>query len=340
MRSLLVVCLVASCSVDPRADEVTRGRQAVLARGCPACHDPGDGSLSGQLSARPGTHAYGSNLTPDDDSGLGHWTEDQIVRALRDGLDDQGVSLCSVMPRFASMSLDEAQSIAAYLRALPPRNVPIPDTVCDDGTDGGVDLAVSPGSPLAPDLSLARDLSTASPLDLASRDLASPDLAPPPDLGEPACAPVLNELATAGIEGVKDEFVELFNPCVGAVALDGWRLVYRSAGGTRDEVLVELHGSVGAGRFLVCAGADFAGVADFRYANGLSAAGGGLALRDRAGVARDALGWGRADDAFVRGRVAPSPSPGSSLGRHPDGAGVGDNAADFTVGCPTPGHPN
>jgi hypothetical protein len=331
----MVLCL-AACSVEPRVDEVTRGRQAVLARGCPACHDPGDGSLSGQLQPRPGTHAYGSNLTPDDDTGLGHWTEDQIVRALRDGLDDQGVPLCAVMPRFSSMALDEAQAVAAYLRTLPPRKVQIPDTSCDDAVDGGVE-------PL--DLSLSIDRSIApwpSSPDLAGApDLAAArDLAPPPDLGEPACAPVLNELETAGIEGVKDEFIELFNPCAGAVALDGWRLVYRSAAGTRDEVLVELRGAIGAGRFLVCAGADFTGLADFRYQNGLAAAGGGLALRDRAGVARDALGWGAADNEFVRGRAAPSPSPGSSLGRHPDGAGVGDNSTDFTVGCATPGGPN
>ena len=335
MRIVLWSCLVAACSVEPRADEATRGRQAVLARGCPACHDPGDGSLSGQLQPRPGTHAYGSNLTPDDDTGLGRWTEDQIVRAVRDGLDDQGVPLCSVMPRFPSMTFDEAQAVAAYLRTLPPRNVAIPDTLCDDGADdAGVDLAADRSSP--DDLSVARDLWPPRP-DLA----AAPDLAtPPPDLGEPACAPLINELETAGIEGVKDEFVELFNPCPAPVDLDGWRVVYRSAAGTRDEVLVELRGQVGAGRFLVCAGADYAGAADFRYANGLAAAGGGLGLQDRAGVVRDAVGWGAADDAFVRGRAAPSPSPGSSLGRHPDGAGVGDNAADFTVGCPTPGRPN
>lgn len=344
-------------SPDGGGGLVAAGLDAVARRGCPACHDPGDGSLSGQTAPRPGTLAYGANLTPDPDTGIGGWSDEAIARAIRGGLDEQLAPLCPPMPRFAGMADDEVAAITAYLRQLPPvRNGAIPGSVCPPLKGALPDAAVATDAAV-PDAALAdaRLIDAAGPIDLAAAadlavapDLGSPpdlapplDLAPPRDLAfTPGCGPRINEVQTAGAAGAADEFVELYNPGPSAVDFTGWRLVYRSAAGANDVVLVHLAGTLPSGKFAVCAGKSFVGPADARFADGLAAAGGGLALIDPVGAPRDSLGWGTAQNQYVRGLAAPAPAASQSIARHPDGADRADNSADFTVGVPSPGASN
>jgi hypothetical protein len=106
-----------------------RGAELVHSLGCPTCHDPGDGTLAGQTAPRPGTMAYPANLTPDHDTGIGDWSDDQIVRAVRTGIDDGGRMLCAPMPQF-QVTDAEAQDLVAYLRSLAPVHHEIPDSDC------------------------------------------------------------------------------------------------------------------------------------------------------------------------------------------------------------------
>jgi mono/diheme cytochrome c family protein len=111
-----------------------RGAVFVRNRACPDCHEsavPSDGTLSGQATPRPGTQAYPANLTPDPDTGMDDWTTDQIIRAIRQGKDDEGQDLCEIMPRFKTMPDDEANAIAAYLKTLPPVHHAIPESTCE-----------------------------------------------------------------------------------------------------------------------------------------------------------------------------------------------------------------
>lgn len=99
---------------------------------CGHCHaaDPGnpDGPLSGGFAFRNwrlGT-VRASNLTPDPVTGLGAWSDAEIVRAIRNGIDRDGRVLAPVMPYtwFSGMSEHDALAIARYLRTLEPvRNV-------------------------------------------------------------------------------------------------------------------------------------------------------------------------------------------------------------------------
>jgi hypothetical protein len=346
---------------------VAAGAAAVARHGCPACHDPGDGSLSGQTGPRPGTLAYGRNLTPDPETGIGAWSDAAIARAIRGGVDDQLAPLCPPMPRFAGMEDGEVAAIVAYLRQLPPvRNAAIPESICPPlkGSipDGGAsdanpdeaavadassaDRAIPPDESLAPDAAEAAG-DAAEPIDLsaapvdASRvaDLAVRDLARS-DGAVCACGPLLNEVQTAGAAGAADEFVEIYNPCASPVDFTGWRLVYRSAAGASDVVLVHLAGTLPPAKLSVCAGKSFIGPADARFSDGLAATGGGLALVDPVGAWRDSMGWGTAENAFVRGWPAAAPGASQSIARHPDGADTCDNSFDFTVGVPSPGAPN
>jgi hypothetical protein len=110
-----------------------RGLGFVRARGCAECHQSSnsrDGVLSGQTTPLRGTHAYPANLTPDPDTGLGGWTNAEIVRAIRDGVDDQNEPLCASMPHFSDMKDEEATAIVEYLRSLGPVHREIPSSDC------------------------------------------------------------------------------------------------------------------------------------------------------------------------------------------------------------------
>lgn len=69
----------------------------------------------------PGTLAA-ANLTPDPETGLGKWTDGEILRAMREGVDRNGNALFPIMPygHLRHMSDDDAKSIVAYLRTLQP----------------------------------------------------------------------------------------------------------------------------------------------------------------------------------------------------------------------------
>src|SRR5579863_7080429 len=112
------------------ADSAARGEYIVRnAAVCGQCHaaDPMadvDGPLSGGMEFhnwRIGT-ARAANLTPDPKSGLGNWSEAEIVRALRDGEHKDGRVLAPVMPYewFHQMSDDDAFAVARYLKSMPP----------------------------------------------------------------------------------------------------------------------------------------------------------------------------------------------------------------------------
>ncbi|MGZ3427146.1 MAG: c-type cytochrome [Polyangia bacterium] len=72
---------------------------------------------------------FAPNLTPDNLSGLGMWSNSQIVDAITVGVDDQGLPLWPTMPyqRFANLTPDDAASIALYLKTLPPQSRAVPN---------------------------------------------------------------------------------------------------------------------------------------------------------------------------------------------------------------------
>lgn len=117
-----------------------RGQYLVTVMGCTDCHTPGH-FLGQPDMARflggsdvgfeiPGLGIFhGPNLTPDP-TGLGTWTEDEIVTAIRTGTRPDGRHLAPAMPwmSYATLTDEDALAIAAYLKTLPPvaNNVPGP----------------------------------------------------------------------------------------------------------------------------------------------------------------------------------------------------------------------
>ncbi len=60
-----------------------------------------------------------SNLTPDS-TGLASWTVQQIVTAIKAGMDEGGRTICSPMRPFPNLTDQDATDIANYLKAIPP----------------------------------------------------------------------------------------------------------------------------------------------------------------------------------------------------------------------------
>lgn len=109
-----------------------RGKYLVNLGGCGDCHTPGyflgKPDMQRMLGGSevgfeiPGLGVFhGPNLTPDKETGLGQWSERDIVTALRTGKRPDGRELAPVMPwrAFAQMTDTDLHSVALYLRSLP-----------------------------------------------------------------------------------------------------------------------------------------------------------------------------------------------------------------------------
>ena len=62
------------------------------------------------------------NISPDRDTGLGSWSDEEIMRAIRDGVAPDGHLLNPEMPSryFHRLSEDDLRAIVSYLRSIPP----------------------------------------------------------------------------------------------------------------------------------------------------------------------------------------------------------------------------
>jgi Cytochrome c len=73
---------------------------------------------------------YASNITPDPETGAGNWSDDQLARAVREGVGHDGRALFPFMPylRFQAMSDEDLASVIVYLRSIPAVRRPLPPT--------------------------------------------------------------------------------------------------------------------------------------------------------------------------------------------------------------------
>jgi hypothetical protein len=171
------------------------------------------------------------------------------------------------------------------------------------------------------------------------------------------CRPLINEFQTGGAASSSDEWVEIVNPCVAAIDVTNWTLMYRAAGtiGPTDSTLMAtLTGSIPAGDFRLIAGQDYGGQNDGRIAGGaggsMAQGSGAIAIRMGArdvGPIADAVayGGGTAGNPFVEANALPAMVNGRPAQRLPyDGRDHDDGAADFMLvpaGSPgTPRAPN
>jgi cytochrome c553 len=159
-------------------EQVERGRYLVNLGGCNDCHSPKVFSAEGMapdatrlLSGHPsdskladvdarayapgywylmGPHltvfvgpwgtTYAANLTPDEQTGIGLWTEDIFIKALRTGKHmGDGRPIMPPMPwqSLAQVNDDDLKAIFAYLKSLPPIKNVVPAPVPPASPAGG-----------------------------------------------------------------------------------------------------------------------------------------------------------------------------------------------------------
>jgi mono/diheme cytochrome c family protein len=155
-------------SASLEAARVKRGEQLVMLGGCADCHTPkafdpklkmpvpqralflaGHPEHGPEPQSKPGTGdsaviggsftsfaapfgvVYAANLTPDPETGLGGWSEDDFVKTLRSGHEKgTGRPILPPMPwqNLAAQPEQDLRAIYAYLRSIPPvkNRVPAP----------------------------------------------------------------------------------------------------------------------------------------------------------------------------------------------------------------------
>ena len=114
-----------------RADDaalIKRGEYLTTAGDCVACHSvPGGEKFAGGLyMATPVGKIATPNLTPDKETGIGNWTDDQFYGAMHEGIDDKGRYLYPVFPFpwYTKVTREDALAIKAYLFSLKPVHAP------------------------------------------------------------------------------------------------------------------------------------------------------------------------------------------------------------------------
>jgi mono/diheme cytochrome c family protein len=157
---LIVIALIAGVvtwlsvrkpASRPASTEKIEATPERLARGtyvvehvsdCLGCHS--DHVIKFGIPVKPGTEGEGGyifdekigfpgvvaaqNLTSDQEFGLGNWTDGEIIRAIREGIDRNGEALFPMMPyeHMRSMSDDDVKSVVVYLRTLKPIHKGVP----------------------------------------------------------------------------------------------------------------------------------------------------------------------------------------------------------------------
>jgi mono/diheme cytochrome c family protein len=125
----LSVCCVLCVPLTSRAEDmVARGKYLATAGDCVACHTAAGGQqlAGGRAIETPFGNMESPNITPDKDTGIGSWTDDQFYRAMHEGIGAHGEYLYPVFPYpwFTKVTRDDVMAIKAYLFSLPPVHAP------------------------------------------------------------------------------------------------------------------------------------------------------------------------------------------------------------------------
>ena len=129
-------------------DKIDRGAYMIELLGCGSCHTDGafDGepdmsralagsntgiAFSNPLGEKYPGIIYPSNITPDEETGIGSWSDQQIVNAIRSGIGRHGNRRIATMPwqGYSRLTDDDAAAMVAYLRSIEPIKNRVPKEV-------------------------------------------------------------------------------------------------------------------------------------------------------------------------------------------------------------------
>jgi mono/diheme cytochrome c family protein len=111
------------------ADVLARGEYLTKAADCVACHTAPEGGkpyAGGLPFVLPFGTIYSSNISPDEETGIGKWTDDEFVRAVQHGIRNDGKRLYPAFPytSYTLLSRADVLAIKTYLFSLPKISQP------------------------------------------------------------------------------------------------------------------------------------------------------------------------------------------------------------------------
>src|SRR5579871_2237779 len=135
-------------------DQLARGTYVATIAGCTTCHGAPGNTLAGGREGRIGGGVWRApNITPDRETGIGAWTDEQLDAAIRLGVGKHNSRLAPIMPYpyYHRMTDGDVAAVIAFLRAQPPihnevarsQNLPMPHVELPPPV-GNVDRANDP----------------------------------------------------------------------------------------------------------------------------------------------------------------------------------------------------
>lgn len=134
---------VTGVKFERTPERLERGRYIVESTAhCFQCHSEVDYTKPG-AQPKPGKKGAGTvfeeegmqwlvapNITPDVETGAGSWTDEQLARAIREGIGHDGRRLFPIMPymNFRNMSDEDLASVITYIRSIEPVRNKLPMT--------------------------------------------------------------------------------------------------------------------------------------------------------------------------------------------------------------------
>jgi mono/diheme cytochrome c family protein len=95
LAAAMAIPLLAAMSAAAKENGVEQGEYLVRTGGCVSCHTAAGGQsfAGGRALTTPFGTFYSPNITPDPETGIGHWTDQQFLRALREGVRPTGPTI-------------------------------------------------------------------------------------------------------------------------------------------------------------------------------------------------------------------------------------------------------
>ena len=111
---------------------VKRGAQLAAIGDCAVCHIGTDGTpyAGGKAVETPFGAIYATNITPDEQTGIGRWSEAAFVRSMHDGIDRAGSYLYPAFPynHYTHVTAPDLSAIYAFLMTREPVHAEPPPT--------------------------------------------------------------------------------------------------------------------------------------------------------------------------------------------------------------------
>jgi len=130
MRTIVIAVLLyaAAPALAASPAEIARGKYIFGATAGCGCHtEPkGPANAGGRKFDGPFGTVYSTNITPDTKTGIGGWTDEQIIKAIRLGRRPNGERILPIHPftSFNGMAEDDLGALVAFLRTVQPVNRP------------------------------------------------------------------------------------------------------------------------------------------------------------------------------------------------------------------------